>query len=263
LTKKNLIIGKTSQLAYYYPEEYVKISARQSISEQIYSEKWNNVYLFFAEQRTSYANDKKYKDDFYNVNVDLTKQICKKINSKKIIFLSTSELWNKQNGEISVDTPWNYVENYYTDSKSKITRALFQDERVTTFFPFNYNSIYRKNSFLFHKIYDSIINKKKIKVGNLNIERELLHASFVKREIDRKKNNDLIGAGKLINIRNFIIEFYKKNNLNYNDFVEENLNTDVQRGGFYYYKQIDYSLEERIKEYNDDIQNSTSERYYR
>jgi len=260
--EKKLIIGKNSQLSYFYPNSFTRISAREVISEQIYSETWDKVYLFFAEQRTSIANDKAYKDLFYKINVELTKEICKKIKSKKIIFLSTSELWNKCSGKVSIETPWNYTENFYTDSKKEITNFLLQDERITVFYPFNYNSIYRKQSFLFHKIYDSIINKKNIKVGNLNIRRELLHANFVKKEIENKKEHDLIGSGHLINIRNFIVELYKKNNLNYNDFVEENTDTKMVNNEFYYHRKVNYSITERIEEYNNDIQYSTSKRYY-
>jgi nucleoside-diphosphate-sugar epimerase len=253
---KKLIIGKSSQLSYYYPNDIVKISARETISESVYNENWDIVYLFFAEQRTSYSMNKDYKNLFYSINFDLTLEILKKIKSKKIIFLSTSELWNLCEGPISVNTDWNYTENYYTDSKSKITKKILEfDDRVTVFFPFNYNSIHRKESFLFYKVYKSILNKEKIFVGDLNIDRELMHASFVSKEIERKNFNDLIGTGNLINIRKFISELYRINNLNCIDFVEESQDTNLvkKQNTFFCATKINYSFEDTLRDYNNDI----------
>lgn len=259
LTEKKIIIGETSQLSYYYPKEITKISARQPINESVYQECWDKVYLFFAEQRTYFSKNKEYKDLFYKVNFDLTMEIVKKIKSKKIIFLSTSELWNLENGPISIDTPWNYEENYYIDSKNKITKKLLEDERVLIHYPFNYNSIYRKDTFLFHKIFSSIITKTKIKIGNVNINRELLHAKFVYREIEKKHKHSIIGAGQLINIKKFILDLYKMNNLDYNDFVtEETEQSSGKAKEFYSSESIPYTIEERLREYTNDIQNSIS-----
>jgi GDP-D-mannose dehydratase len=157
---------------------------------------------------------------------------------------------------VSIDTPWNCEQNYYIDSKIKITKKLLEDERVIIHFPFNYNSIYRKDTFLFHKIFSSIINNKKITIGNVDINRELLHASFVCREIEKKQKHSIIGAGQLINIKKFIFDFYKINNLDYNNLVIEEGEQRGKTNEFYSSEYIPYTIEERLKEYKDDIQNS-------
>lgn len=258
LIEKKIIIGATSQLSYYYPKEITRITARQPISQSVYEEKWDKVYLFFAEQRTCFSKNKDYKDLFYKINFDLTMEIVKKIKSKKIIFLSTSELWNLESGPVSIDTPWNYEENYYIDSKNKITKSLLEDERVIVHYPFNYNSIHRKDTFLFHKIFSSIINKTKIKIGNVDINRELLHAKFVCDQIEKKQRHSIIGAGQLINVKNFIFDLYKINNLDYNNLVLEDSEQKEKTKEFYSSEFVPYTIENRLREYTNDIQSSFS-----
>lgn len=255
---KNLIVGNTAQLSNFLDNEsFVKISSR-NISNTIFKSKWNEVYLFFAEQRTSLSENAEYKDLFYKINFDYTLEIISKLKCNKVIFLSTTELWNLCNGEISINTPWNYKENYYTDSKMLITKRLLNDEKVKIFFPFNFNSVYREKSFLFGKIFDSIKNKKIISVGDLDINRELMHAKFVAEKIFSLENTDIIGTGSLINIKKFIFDLYKSFNLEYNTYVMEDLKSFKKNTNeFFYYKKINYSYQNLLKDYIDDLQNSS------
>ena len=45
----NIVIGNTSQLAYYFPDDYIKISSRNI---QLTNNQYDRVYICFAEQRT-------------------------------------------------------------------------------------------------------------------------------------------------------------------------------------------------------------------
>jgi hypothetical protein len=152
----NLVIGSTSQVSRYMPADYVAVSSR-NIPNWVFEKKWENVYLCFAEQRTSLANNLNYRDVFYSTNVDLTISCIENIKSKRIVCFSTTELWNRHSGSIDIDTPFDYIENYYTDSKVKLTQKLKKYENVITLFPFNFNSVYRKETFLFYKIYKCIM----------------------------------------------------------------------------------------------------------
>ena len=71
--------------------------------------------------------------------------------------------------------PFNYSSTNYLDSK-RVMIAEIKDKfnNVIILHPFNFNSIYRKEGFLFYKIFDSIINEKKITIGNTYFYRELL-----------------------------------------------------------------------------------------
>ena len=52
---KNLVIGNTSQLAYYFPDDYEKISSRNI---EFKNENYDRVYICFAEQRTYLKNNR-------------------------------------------------------------------------------------------------------------------------------------------------------------------------------------------------------------
>jgi hypothetical protein len=48
----NLVIGNTSQLSYYFPNDYEKISSRNIDFEELKKKRYKSIYLLFAEQRT-------------------------------------------------------------------------------------------------------------------------------------------------------------------------------------------------------------------
>ena len=249
---KILIIGGSSQLSHYLPNEYIRISSR-NIPETIYNENWDKVYILFAEQRTLYSNDIKYKSYFYDINVNKTLEVIKKLHSKQIIFLSTTELWNLCNGPIDLDTKFNFIENYYTDSKFLITNKLKNFDNVVICYPFNFNSSYRNENFLFGKIFKSIKNKTKITVGNINLERELLHAKYVAERLKNINSDEIIGAGRLINIKNFIIDLYNQVNLSYNEYVIDDSKKELNNNKFYYSKITNYSYDKLLKDYYEEL----------
>jgi len=216
--KRDLIIGNTSQVARYLSPQIVRCSSR-NIDEKIFLESWNRVYICFAEQRTSLSKVAEYKDLFYSVNYTKTKSIVEKIKSNKIIFLSTTELWNLQPGPIDLGVDFNFAQNYYTDSKFKITQELKNRENVIIAYPFNFNSKYRSNFFLFGKIFESLSNKREIQIGNVDFRRDLMHAKYVSKTLEHLQEDSVVGTGRLTHVGDFIKDLYTALDLNYEDFV--------------------------------------------
>jgi nucleoside-diphosphate-sugar epimerase len=256
----NLVIGKKSQLAQYFPSDHVKISSR-NITKEIFDQKWNRVYICFAEQRTYNT-----KDDLFNeINYTYTKNIIHKLKAEKIIYYSTAELWNNTVGEINLNTPISYHKSDYVLSKEKITNYIKNNCSNTIIaYPFNFNSIYRMPPFLFGKIIDCIINKKQIEIGDTYYYRELLHPSFIVNESLKLETDKIIGTGKLIFINNFIKKIYNAFDMSYSNFVKEDItNYSIYRKNIFYAKQQDDFTEDdllniMVKEINDKFTNKIS-----
>lgn len=256
----NLVIGNTSQLSYYFPEDFVKISSRD-INDSIFEQSWNKVFLCFAEQRTYITKN----DLFRQVNFEYTQKIINELKADKIIYYSTAELWNNTSGEIDVNSTINYNLSDYVKSKEMITNYIINNyKNVIVLYPFNFNSIYRLPPFLFGKIFQSIINKEKIQIGDTYYYRELLHPSFVVNESINQDNHKIIGTGRLIFVNDFIRKLYKEFNMQYDDYVIEDLsNHSIYRKNIFYSKnRNNYSeqnlLDITVKEINDRITNKTS-----
>jgi hypothetical protein len=72
----NILIGNTSQLSYYFPQDYIRVSSRNIDFDFIKKNKVDTVHLLFAEQRTFLNRDEKF---FTDVNVEYTLSIINKI----------------------------------------------------------------------------------------------------------------------------------------------------------------------------------------
>jgi len=265
---KNLVIGNTSQLSYYFPDDYKKISSRNIIFTE---EKYNRVYICFAEQRT-YIQDN--KNIFIETNIEYTLRIIDHFSrySNEIIIYGTSELWNNCNGPIDINIPYNYKSTNYIDSKKIMIEKIKEKyKNIIILYPFNFNSIYRKKGFLFSKILDSIINEKKITIGNTYFYRELLHPKFVVEQSIKSISDNIIGSGRLIFVNDFIRSLYSHFNMSYEDFVTEDYKENITSEERIFYlksKQVLYNNLyidtideiEKIKIING--QNHFSERYY-
>lgn len=248
MKNKDLVIGDTSQVAQYFSSECTKVSAR-NIPSEIYDVEWDNVYLCFAEQRTSLAHQKEYKDFFYSINIDLTLDCVERIKSNRIVCFSTSELWNRCSGAIDMKTPYNYEENYYTDSKMELTQKLGKYENVVVLFPFNFNSIYRKNTFLFSKIYQSLITGEKIKIGNTHIYRDIIHAKYVAEKAQSCTEDEIVGSGRLTHVNDFIRDLFLELNYDYDIMVEETKDIESQKNIFWYKaKECLYSYDNLVSD---------------
>jgi hypothetical protein len=153
-------------------------------------------------------------------------------NSNKIVCYLSCELWNNVVGAVNITMEPNFfpISNEYTISKLLLFNKIKELRKTNTNYnkvifisPFYFNSIYRSDYFLFGKIYKSIINKEKISVNSLHIYRDMVHASFLAKKSIEAKEDQVVGAGELFNIRNFIKDLYSINNLEYEEYVVENL----------------------------------------
>ena len=245
---KNLVIGNTSQLAYYFPDDYIKISSRNI---EFTNEQYDRVYICFAEQRTYIQNDPSI---FLNTNIDYTLKIIDHFSklSNKIIVYGTSELWNNCNGTIDITTPFNYKPTNYIDSKkSMIEKIKERYDNVIILHPFNFNSIHRKQGFLFSKIFDSVINEKKITIGNTYFYRELLHPKFIVEQSIKATHDNIIGSGRLIFVNDFIRSLYSYFSIRYEEFVTEDIKESFTSGEKIFYLKSKQVLYNNL--YNDTI----------
>jgi nucleoside-diphosphate-sugar epimerase len=242
----NLVIGNTSQLAYYFPEYYEKISSR-NINYDYYKDKfYDRVFLCFAEQRTFSNLSQK---DFYKINVIETMKVIDFFVQRcnNLIIYGTAELWNNHEGEINIEMPFNYEFSPYISSKEDICsminnlRSNNDDElhmhyrKIIILHPFNFNSTYRKNGFLFSKIFDSIINKKIIEIGNTYFYRDLIHPKYVVERSILAEKDEIIGSGRLTYINNFIRDLYDHFNLDYEKYVIEKFDKYILNNRHIYY----------------------------
>jgi nucleoside-diphosphate-sugar epimerase len=220
----NIIIGNTSQLSYFFPKEYIKISSR-NINFYKLEKKYKNVYLTFAEQRT--FNKILSEKDFLDVNVVYTSELIEYFSkiAEKVIVYGTAELWNHHNGEIDLNTKIDYKYSPYIKSKEILYETILnkrlknQWNNVIIIHPFNFNSLLRKEGFLFYKVYDSLLNNKINNVGNLNINRDIIHVDYLVNKSLTCTNDCIVGSGKLINVENFIYQVFNEFNKHYNDFL--------------------------------------------
>lgn len=249
----NLVIGNNSQLAQYFPDDYEKISSR-NIDFEKYKTHYDRVYICFAEQRTYIKDDFKI---FYDTNVEYTLKVIDHFSSisNTVIVYGTSELWNNCNGSINIDTPFDYRISNYIESKKMMIYEIHRryKKNVIILHPFNFNSIYRKDGFLFSKIFDSIINKKQITIGNTYFYRELLHPKFVVERSIIATHDDIIGSGRLIFVNDFIRSLYYYFDLNYDDYVIEDSSKNITNNEKVFYLDSKDVLYSELDLFNDTI----------
>ena len=224
----NLVIGNTSQLSYYFPDDYIRISSRNIDFEYHKTQKYNRIFLCFAEQRTFIETDNQIFDE---INFDYTIKVIDELidNCNKMIFYSTSELWNNIDGPITINTNFKYNHSPYIESKRKITEYIKKKyENVIILYPFNFNSLHRKPGFLFSKIFDSLINNKKIEIGDTYFYRDLVHPKYVIERSILAQEHELIGSGRLTHVNDFIRKLYSEMNMIYDDYVTENFNHNLK-----------------------------------
>jgi hypothetical protein len=242
----NLIIGSTAQLAQHFPIEYERISSR-NINFKYFEDKfYDRIFFCFGETRTYLENSD--KDLFDDVNLFYTKILLNFFINKcnHLIVYGTAELWNNYEGPIDISMPYNYNSTLYISSKEKMCKIInfmkkhtLNWNKIHIVHPFNFNSIHRKGNFLFGKIFDSLINKTKIEIGDTYFYRDLIHPKYVVEKSIETIDDIIVGSGRLIFVNDFIQDLYKNYNMNYNDYVTENINQNLKakRRIFYLNKQ--------------------------
>lgn len=219
----NLVIGSTSQLSQYFPEDYVRISSYDIDFNFIKSSNWDRIFLCFGESRKNLKDD----DIYFEVNFNLTISIINEIKSyaNKIIVYSTCELWNKYDGQISIDLPFDFYNTPYLNSKYKLTKFLIDNDElyqnVIIIYPFNFNSVKRSSDFLFGKIFDSLSNNKKIEIGDTYFYRDMIHPKFVVEQSLKTNESVIVGSGRMTFVNDFIRDLYNILGVDYNLVTEK------------------------------------------
>jgi len=240
----NLVLGSTSQLSHYFPDDYIKISSREIDLNSLKKTKWDAVYICFGEHRTylTKTEDEKIKELFWSVNVKKTLDVIENLKevSNKVVYYSTAELWNNTTGPIQLTDPFCFYENIYTNSKRHVSETLRDKVKypnVSVIYPFNFNSVYRAQEFLFGKIFKSIINKTPVSIGDVQYYRELLHPQMV---VDASVEilpgvDEVVGSGRVVHVGDFIELLYMYSGLNYREMVEEDTSTpSIYRKNVFY-----------------------------
>lgn len=244
MKNKNLIIGSTSQLSFYFPNHFDRISSRNIDFKVIKKTKYDKIFLLFAEQRTFLNED----ENFFNlINFEFTLEVINRIKDfcNQVIIFSTSELWNAYNGVVKLQDPYLYNFSPYIKSKENLCnhineyRNKFQN--ISIVYPFNFNSPYRKDGFLFSKIFKSIIKEEIITIGNTNFYRDILHPSVIVNNCLNIDNDILIGGGELIKISNFIRDLYSNFSMDYKKFIEVQDDFNLHNKRNEYFSETRYS----------------------
>jgi GDP-D-mannose dehydratase len=240
----NLIIGNSSQLSFYFPKSYDRISSRNIVFDDINKKKYNKIFLLFAEQRTFLKKDENF---FNQINVHYTIDVINKLKDycNTIVVYSTSELWNNIDGPVIVMDKFNYNYSPYIKSKENLCNFIYDNKNkysnVQIIYPFNFNSPYRKSGFLFSKIFESIIYHKKNTLGNINFLRDIIHPSIIVKNSIETEDDLLVGSGELINIESFVRDLFTHLDLKFDDYIFYNdiNNLSIERKN--YYSKIKYS----------------------
>lgn len=219
---RSLVIGNTSQLSHYFPEDYVKISSRNIDEPLIRGERWDRSYLCFGESRKFIVDSGIHEA----INFDMTMRIVDLLleNSENIIVYSTCELWNKYDGKIDLSMQYRFYDSPYLRSKHKLSEIISGNNRyrkVHIMYPFNFNSIHRSADFLFGKIFDSIINRNKIEIGDTYFYRDIVHPKHVVKESIESNSHKIIGSGRLTFVNDYIRDLYSHYEMDYDEYVSE------------------------------------------
>jgi len=236
---KNLIIGN-SQQSYYYPEDYIRISSRNIDFQYLKNNEWDSVYITFAEQRVHDSNI-----DYFSINYVYTLEVIESLlnSSNRIIVFTSCELWNNYVGQVDITQPFSYKSNdsyllskerlYYEINDRKKNQELYN--KIIVIHPFYFNSIHRSEYFLFGKIFNSILNKKQIHIGNTYFYRDMVHAKYLVERVMNAKSDEIVGSGRLFHINDFIRDLYDYFQMDYNQYIIEDVNIKNNHSEKLYY----------------------------
>jgi hypothetical protein len=243
-----LVVGDTAQVARYFPASYTKIPSRQ-IPGHLYDECYDEVHLVFG------LNVKGLSQTFYDeVNFHYTLEVMKGFlrRSERVILYSTCELWSDCWGPIDLDTPFKFHADPYMLSKWRIVDKLksLGLRNVITVYPFNHNSIHRKEDFLFGKVFGSILAGKPIEIGDTHYYRDLLHSSYVASVCQHLTRDTMIGSGRMFFVNDVIRDLYRHTGRSYEELVTESIGkwNYVPKNEYYLRGPVLYPYERLLKD---------------
>lgn len=255
---KSIVIGNTSQQSHYYPDDFLRVSSRNLDTRIFDSDPFDTVVLAFAEQGVRDAGV-----DYLGTNLTYTMDILRhavKVSRRVLVFTSC-DIWSNCTGIIRPNTPVNYPnDNLYAVSKamlfSEIKRLRDTDpdyDRVVVVHPFYFNSIWRDEYFLFGRIFKSITSRRKIRVGNLNFYRDMVHTRFFVQKCLLSESDCVIGSGRLFNVRDFVVDLYSRCGLSYSELVEEDVSVCPIDKPIRAAVDWDYTYEDLMRDTLDDL----------
>jgi len=263
---KNLIIGETSQLSYFFPDDYERISSRNVNMSYLHNNKWDSVYITFAEQRV-HMNDINFIKPNYIYTLEILENIVN--NSNKVVVYTTCELWNNYVGKVSINDKMIYTyQNDYCLSKRVLVehindfRKAGKWKNIIILHPFNFNSTYRKPGFLFGKIFDSLINKTKIEIGDTRFYRDIIHTKYVVERSIEAKEDQMVGSGRLTFINDYIKDLYSHFDMDFNEYVKENLDSKSRHSDMAFYSDQEkiYTYDMLLKDTIEDVEKRINNR---
>lgn len=234
--QNSLLIGSSSQLAMYFPDNFQLVGARDFINDKkdIVSNSLCTV-LAFGENRT-YLDKELGFEAFKHVNYQLTMQAIEKCLtfSDKVIVFATSELWGKHSSGVTIDTAFDFNKSNYVLSKLMLVDAVkthFASDDVRIIYPFNFNTRYRKGQFLMGKVINSILTKSPIQVADTHFRRDLTTPLDIVNlcNINEIWKEAICGSGQLLNINSVITELYNIAGLNKEAYVSEVFTSSSER----------------------------------
>jgi nucleoside-diphosphate-sugar epimerase len=154
-------------------------------------------------------------ENFYKVNVIGTQNLLESIkNIKKVIIASSAVVYGKQNSEVLTESMCPNPVNHYGISKfgvEQIAKNFFDKFNIIITRPFNYTGLYQSTNFLVPKIVQAYKkHQKEIKLGNLDVIREINSVDFVcevyKRLLEKDVKNEIvnIASKREIHLRKII-----------------------------------------------------------
>jgi nucleoside-diphosphate-sugar epimerase len=254
----NLIIGNTSQLTPYFKElnsDIVTVTSRDFTPDKVGNQQFDRVFLTFAEQRTFLTSG---FNVFKETNVDYTVKVISEmaLHTKTFVVYLTSELWNNYTGEIDLNMPFYYNFSPYIGSKemlhAEILKLRAEGVNIKMVYPFNFNSPYRREGFLFSKFMNVILNKEHITVGDLNFTRDIIHPRLIVEASLDTESDVIVGSGNLINVRQFYVDLLKEFSIIYEEYVTENSSSFVNTREPYFLK-TDIKYNNLLKDTVNDI----------
>jgi nucleoside-diphosphate-sugar epimerase len=256
---ENLIVGKSSQISRFFSDENFKKIDSRNVDLDSLNKNWGTVVLALGENRKNIKDVTLYEKVNFNLTLKFTDFFSSR--SERVVVFSSCELWNRFSGPVDLGVPFEYFETPYVLSKKKLSETLMDPteyKNVDVVFPFNFNSTYRSEDFLFGKIFNSIINEVKIEIGDTYFYRDLIHPNFVVSKILEKKGHQVIGSGRLTFVNDFIRDLYEAFGLKYEEFVFEKMDRYIEheKRYEYYYKSKErlYSYEQLLTDTINEIE---------